>query len=397
VRLRAAALVFLAAAAAAAPAFSADPAPASPIISWSKPGYKISRLAFSADGRELLVEMRLYVRPGSLGAAVDQQNRQARRYDPLLGILALADRRYEELVHGRDGHLSRDGRLMAFIAQETPATFEQAETTTDLVGNFAAVYDRSTGKSLALARPLWEVHSAPRVTPDGKRVTYLDLVPTNDGVHFTRLTEFDLASRQSRILFEPPLVGATPVLIWQYGHVGNRLLATLLVPQVATRFANAPVEFVQSLVEIQGGKSVELFNWGRKDAHLREMERLQILNDSAMTFDGAWRRIPKQGPPGGAIGRIFGDDESPGVPSPDGRLLARAVIGEDGNARFYTAIVVEEIDTGTMVARFPLDKARGLRPECIAWSADSRRIAWPNFATSNWVEDQDTLFVATLP
>jgi hypothetical protein len=128
------------------------------------------------------------------------------------------------------------------------------------------------------------------------------------------------------------------------------------------------------------------------------MERLRILRDGAMTFDGGWRRVANRGGPAEPVGRRFSDDEMPGVPSPDGKWLARPLSAATpgGMARFYTEILVEELDSGKLIARFPLDKARGLRAELIAWSADSRRLAWADSATSNWVDPQDTLSVVTL-
>jgi hypothetical protein len=90
-------------------------------------------------------------------------------------------------------------------------------------------------------------------------------------------------------------------------------------------------------------------------------------------------------------------DEMLGMPSPDGRLLARPVTRKDDGAPYYAVLTVEELDSGKVIAQFPLDKARGIRPEVIAWSADSRQLAWPDNATGNWVENQDTVFVATLP
>lgn len=154
---------------------------------------------------------------------------------------------------------------------------------------------------------------------------------------------------------------------------------------------------MEQLVEIRDGKAIELFNWGKNDANLREDERLVILRDGAMSFAGQWRFIGKNGGPGEPRGRRPGDDELPGMPSRDGRLLARPLVAKDDGARYYAAIVVEELDSGKVIAQFPLDKARGIRPEIIAWSADSRQLAWPDNATGNWVENQDTLFVATLP
>jgi hypothetical protein len=211
--------------------------------------------------------------------------------------------------------------------------------------------------------------------------------------------EFDLASRESRVLFQPPLVGASPVSVSQYGHAGARLLATLLVPQAATKTANEPAEKVEQLVEIRDGKATELFNWGKDDANLRADERLVILRDGAMTFTDHWRFIGREGGPGEPRGRVPGEDETSGVPSPDGRLLARTVLRKDDGGTLYhaTALSVEELDSGKVIARFPLDRARGIRDSVIAWSADSRRLAWPDNATGNWVENQDTLFVATLP
>jgi hypothetical protein len=183
----------------------------------------------------------------------------------------------------------------------------------------------------------------------------------------------------------------------QYGHAGARLLATLLVPQNATKLANEPVERVEQLVEIRDGQSIELFNWGKNDADLRQDERLVILRDGAMTFAGRWRPIGPQGGPGEPRGRMLASDEMPGMPSPDGRLLARPVIRQEDGARHYAALAVEELDSGKVIAQFALDGARGIRPEVIAWSADSRQLAWADNATGNWVENQDTVFVATLP
>jgi hypothetical protein len=156
---------------------------------------------------------------------------------------------------------------------------------------------------------------------------------------------------------------------------------------------------VELLVLIRDGMAIELFNWGKNDANQRADERLVILRDHAMTFADRWRPIGKEGGPGEPRGRAPADDELPGVPSPDGRLLARTVLKKDDGGSLYHAVTlnVEELDSGKVIAQFPLDKARGIRDTVIAWSADSRQLAWPDNATGNWVEDQDTVFVATLP
>ena len=236
----------------------------------------------------------------------------------------------------------------------------------------------------------------PRFSPDGKRANFLHYVPAAGSNYSVRLSEVDLASRKTRVLYEPPVVDWISGEVMQYGYVQGRLLARLAIPRASPTSFSGPVEFIEQIAEIGDGTAIELFNWGPQDPFVQSKNRLRSLQDGGMIFDGRWRRLSKEGLPGDRVGPVLDPTDDPGRPSPDGRLLARPVTvsNEEGTSRFFAAVVVEEIDTGKVIAKFPIERPKGLRAESIAWSRDSRLLAWPDKATDNWADDHDTLYVA---
>jgi dipeptidyl aminopeptidase/acylaminoacyl peptidase len=404
VKVRAAGFSFLAAFAAASATFSAEPALAdASIVSWWKPGFQIRHPEFSPDGKELLLELRAYKQAlRMLMEDIDGSKTKARNYDPRVGILRIADQHFEELGYGREPRFSPDGHAIVFVAQAKPTTLERFELFENLEGNHLALYERASRRTRASARPEWGFHSAPSFSPDGKRALFLQYTPAAGPHYSVRLSELDLANRKTRVLYEPPSVPWNPARVVQYGFVQGRLLALLEIPRSAPKEGHFQAEYLERLAEIGEGTATELFSRDLLDPTIedvQEMDRLHSLFGGSMFFDGRWRRLTKEGLLGDHIGPVFDTIDDPGRPSPDGRLLAHAVAdqSESGVMIRYVALVVEEIDTGKVIARFPLDKQKGVRTESIAWSHDSRLLAWSDFATENWADDHDTLYVAILP
>jgi len=359
--VRAASLLFLAALAAASSGFAAEPAANdSTLFRWSKPGLRIRDPRFSPDGKELLVVVRVH--ESATRILIDDlkgREKGERHYDPRVGILTLADQRFQEIGYGRQARFSPDGRAVVLIVQANPSTLERSEDLDKFEGNYVALYDREKRKTRALAKPKkgWGFHVAPYFSPDGKLVRYLYEVPAAGGTYRFQLCEFDLASREARMLYEPPRVGATPGVVIDHAQFGDRLLAYLSLPASATKYALEPVELVEQLADIRDGTATERFSWGRQDLPEQEMNRAMIIDAGVMIFDGGWRRLSKEGVPGNPVGPQIETGQDPGMPSPDGRLLAHAVfVLEEGSvlAR-YVALVVEEFDTGKVIAIFPLD------------------------------------------
>ena len=383
------------AAIAASVAFSAEPVVVDALIGrWSRPGVQIRFPEFSPDGTELLLEVRAY--ETAWQSITDVREKSARHYDPRIGLLRLGDQRFDEIGYGRQARFSPDGAAVIFIAQSKPTTLERIERPEHLEGNYVASYERALRRMHTLTRPDRGFHSLPNLSPDGKRANFLHYVPAAGSNYSVRLSEVDLASRKTRVLYEPPVVDWISGEVMQYGYVQGRLLARLAIPRASPTSFSGPVEFIEQIAEIGDGTAIELFNWGPQDPFVQSKNRLRSLQDGGMIFDGRWRRLSKEGLPGDRVGPVLDPTDDPGRPSPDGRLLARPVTvsNEEGTSRFFAAVVVEEIDTGKVIAKFPIERPKGLRAESIAWSRDSRLLAWPDKATDNWADDHDTLYVA---
>jgi hypothetical protein len=403
VKVRAAGFGFLAAFAAASTTFSAEPAVVdASIVRWGKPGFQIRNPAFSPDGKELALEVRVQLSMKLLMDDRDGHLTKARHYDPRVGILKIADQHFEEIGYGRHPQPSPDGRLVIFIAQAKPTTLERFELFENVLGNHVALYERAGRRTRASASPDWGFQSAPSFAPGGKRAFFLEYVPAAGPHYSVRLSELDLANRKTRVLYEPPSVPWNAARVVQYGYVQGRLLAFLEIPRSPPKEREFLADYLERLAEIGEGTVTELFSRSLQDPSVedvQEMDRLHSFLAGGMYFDGRWRRLSKEGLPGDHVGPVFDTIDDPGRPSPDGRLLAHAVteLNESGVMIRYSALVVEEIDTGKVVAKFPLDRQKGVRTEGIAWSPDSRLLAWSDFATDNWADDHDTLYVATLP
>jgi len=215
------------------------------------------------------------------------------------------------------------------------------------------------------------------------------------------IRESDVGSRKQQSIYEPPpiddYVGGRFVETLQFGFFDGRLLARLAFPAPEAGATTQETEFREQIVEFRNGEAIPLYSFEGRNHSVQRLNRLRGNHAGGMIFDGGWRRFTNPAEPGPRIGpELSAFRDHPGVPSRDGRLIARTRWKLDGVMLSYTALVVEEIDTGKVVATFPVEKPRGVRTESITWSNDSRRLAWSDFATANW-QDHDTLYVATLP
>jgi len=370
------------------PLLAETPAP----WSWHRDGQEIHSPAFSPDGREVAVTLKVHIPDGHEAESETQAQTLERRnhmeaqirkdpraFDPVVTIVKLADGKTERVDFGYEPAFAPDGASLAFQFQKKPISGFRALART-MAGNEIRIWDRKTRRTRVLAAPTQGSFGSPSFAPDGRTVAF-GLQEAVNGAYggMVGIGRVDLATGKVVFPFARRTEHGFVCIVGSFRFIGRELLAHVLVPRTSDGIGMAN-EYRDVLVAI-GPPERLVYEWPTDDDSFGE-RTFSAWNDGGVAiYDENWKalrdapKMPRKEKRNDRIGS--------GVLSPDGRLRAR---------EFASGIVVTDAATGREVAAFK--GPRSSDPDLIAdpevsgegslegitWSADSKRLAWVEVA-----------------
>ncbi|MGA3117018.1 MAG: hypothetical protein ABSF90_21585 [Syntrophobacteraceae bacterium] len=328
---------------------------------WHEGDTELYHAQFSPDGREIAAVRKRHIPDGfEAGLLPDDQKRERfnridldERYaDPEVIIVEVDSDRIARIDWGWSPAFSPDGSRIAYAHQVKPISRFRVLAKT-LEGNEIRIYDRNLKTAKTVASPEEGYLADPMFSPDGKYLVYSIGGPVNGAYGGNiGLARMSIDSGKKQVLCPPFRTDRFENdRIDQSGYLSDQLFALI-------RKTVNESEYDCELVAV-GAKSKVAYSWGRISYVSPTRPAFsQGAGGEILIKDGAWHTISNNTP----LYTPSAGEKAPGVPSPNGLLLA--ISNESG-------ISVRELGSGAKVRDWKL--AGPL--QSIVWSSDSRRLA----------------------
>lgn len=293
---------------------------------------------------------------GQLRELLSRIDSDERYYDPQIVIVG-PDRAPHVVDWGWSPALSRDDQLIAYAAQTAPISRYRVLAET-LSGNEIRVHDRRLGSTSTVAKPDSGYLSDPLFSPDDQYLVYSMGSAVNGAfggnVGIARVA---LNSLAVEVLVPPSKDFGLFHLVDPKRFVSDRLLTVRCAPAASGYYIAD--EYACELLDT-GPPLSTVYSWGRHGASSRRsFDFAQGPGAQLYVHDQDWRAVgsQQQAPPSSREGA----GRDPGVPSPDGRLVAS----------FDKSILIIRDLSNVERQRRTLEG----KIQAVTWSPDSRSIA----------------------
>jgi WD40 repeat protein len=335
-----------------------------PLWSWHEAHTEIYSPSFSKGGDEIALVRKKHTAdfheaeelPEAEKKKLSDPIKKNERYaDPEVVILKIGNNEAARVDWGWSPAFSPDGQQVVYAYQKKPISRVRV-LGANLAGNDIRLFRRDTKAISVLATPASAYFSDPTFAPDGKRVVYSLSGATNGewggNIGIARVS---IDGTGNEVLYPATKDFELYHLIDSKRYIGDRLFALRSKP--TSGGVHMAESYLYELLDV-GPPTKTVYTWATEKGSEEPMTFCSDGKGEVLVYDGGWHPISAAK----SDRTPASEDETPGVPSPDGRLLARA--GDDG-------LEIVEFESQKIVKTF---KVRG-GIESITWSADSRRFA----------------------
>ncbi|HKP03832.1 MAG TPA: hypothetical protein VJU77_10805 [Chthoniobacterales bacterium] len=337
-----------------------------PLWSWHEPATEIYSPSFSTNGDELVLVRKKHTADFHEAEELPESERKKlsdpietnERYaDPEVVSLKIGSNAAARVDWGWAPAFSPDGQQIVYAHQKKPISRFRVLAET-LAGNDIRLFGRESKAITVLATPATAYLSDPIFAPDGKYVVY-SLSDAINGAWGGNIGigRVSIDGTADEILYPATKDFGLYHLIDSKRFVGKRLLAMRSKPTSGGTFLAG--SYLYELLDI-GPPVKPIYAWPAKDRDEYPMAFCSDAKGNLIIFHRGWQ--PVTAPTKSKNSKAKSNDESAGVPSPDGRLVARR--GDSG-------LEILEMDSRKTVKTI---KLRG-DVESIRWAPDSRRFA----------------------
>jgi WD40 repeat protein len=335
-----------------------------PLWSWHEAHTEIYSPGFSKSGDEIVLVRKKHTADFHEAEELpeaekkklsDPIKKNARYADPEVVVFKIGNNAAARVDWGWSPAFSPDGQQVVYAYQKKPISRLRV-LAANLAGNDIRLFRRDTKAIRVLATPASAYFSDPIFAPDGKQVVYSLSGATNgDWGGNIGIARVSIDGSGNEILYPATKDFELYHLIDSKRFIGDRLFALRWKPTSAG--VHMAESYLYELLDV-GPPTKAVYTWATEKGSEEPMAFCSDEKGEVLVYDGGWHAIAAAK----SDRKPASEDEMPGVPSPDGRLLARA--GDDGLEilEFQSQKVVKTI------------KVRG-GIESVAWSPDSRRFA----------------------
>jgi hypothetical protein len=336
-----------------------------PVWSWHEAHTEIYTPSFSRSGDEIVLVRKKHTadfhEAEELSEAEkkklsDPIKKNERYADPEVVVFKIGNNAATRVDWGWSPAFSPDGQQVVYAYQKKPISRFRVVAET-LAGNDIRLFRRDTKAISVLATPASAYFSDPIFAADGKHVVYSLSGATNgDWGGNIGIARVSVDGTGNEILYPATKDFELYHLIESKRYIGDRLFALRSKP--TSGGVHMAESYLYELLDV-GPPAKPVYTWATENGSEDPMTFCSDGKGEVLVYDGGWRPITA----GKSDRKPAAEDEMPGVPSPDGRLLVRGG-GDDGLEilEFQSQKVVKTI------------KVRG-GVESITWSPDSRRFA----------------------
>lgn len=335
-----------------------------PLWSWHEAHTEIYSPSFSKSGDEIVLVRKKHTAdfheaeelPESEKKKLTDPIKKNERYaDPEVVILKIGNKEAARVDWGWSPAFSPDGQQVVYAYQKKPISRLRV-LAENLAGNDIRLFRRDTRAISVLATPASAYFSDPIFAPDGKQVTY-SLSGAINGAWGGNIgiARVSIDGTGNEVLYPATKDFELYHLIDSKRYIGDRLFALRWKPTSAG--VHMAESYRYELLDV-GPPAKSVYTWATEKVSEEPMTFCSDAKGEVLVYDGDWHPITAAK----SDRKPDSEDESPGVPSPDGRLLARG--GDDG-------LEIREFQSQKVVKTI---KVRG-GIESITWSPDSRRVA----------------------
>ena len=335
-----------------------------PLWSWHEAHTEIYSPNFSKSGEEIALVRKKHTAdfheaeelPESEKKKLSDPIKKNERYaDPEVVILKIGNNEAARVDWGWSPAFSPDGQQVVYAYQKKPISRLRV-LAENLAGNDIRLFRRDTKAISVLATPASAYFSDPIFAPDGKHVVYSLSGATNgDWGGNIGIARVASDGTGNEILYPATKDFELYHLIDSKQYVGDRLFAMRSKP--TSGGVHMAESYLNELLDV-GPPTKPVYTWPTEKGSEEPMTFSSDAKGEVLVYDGGWHPITAAK----SDRKPATEDETPGVPSPDGRLLAR--VGDEG-------LEILEFETQKVVKTI---KVRG-GIESIKWSPDSRRLA----------------------
>lgn len=334
-----------------------------PLWSWHEADTEIYSPTFSKDGEEIVIVRKRHIPDGHEAEEISEAERKKRsapiekdeRYaDPEVVIIKKGAKTAARIDWGWTPAFSPDGQLVVYAHQKKPISRFRVLAETQ-AGNDIRLFRRDTKAISVLATPTTGYLSEPIFAPDGKRVVY----SLSDAINGAwggdvGIGQVSIDGTGNEILYPATKDFDLFHVIDPKKYVGDRLYALRAKPTSGGMYLAET--YAYELLDI-GPPTKTVYTW-RAETSEEPMGFGANKDGDVLVYDGGWRKATDV-----AKNDEKSDvEESPGIPSPDGRALC--LTGSSG-------VEIRDLQTQKVLKTI---KVRG-EIQGIKWSPDSRRIA----------------------
>ncbi len=335
-----------------------------PLWSWHEAHTEIYSPSFSKSGDEIALVRKKHTAdfheaeelPEAEKKKLSDPIKKNERYaDPEVVILKIGNNEAARVDWGWSPAFSPDGQQLVYAYQKKPISRVRV-LAANLAGNDIRLFRRDSKAISVLATPERAYFSDPIFTPDGKHIVYSLSGATNgDWGGNIGIARVSIDGTGNEILY--PLTKDFELyhLIDSKRYIGERLFALRSKP--TSGGVHMAESYLYELLDV-GPPAKPVYTWATEKGSDEPMTFCSDGKGEVLVYDGGWHPVAaaKSDP------KPASEDETPGVLSPDGRLLAR--VGDDG-------LEILEFPGQKVLKTI---KVRG-GIESVTWSPDSRRFA----------------------
>jgi WD40-like Beta Propeller Repeat len=335
-----------------------------PIWSWHEAHTEIYSPSFSKSGDEIVLVRKKHTAdfheaeelPEAEKKKLSDPIKKNERYaDPEVIVFKIGNNAAARVDWGWSPAFSPDGQQVVYAYQKKPISRLRV-LAANLAGNDIRLFRRDTKAISVLATPASAYFSDPIFAPDGKQVAYsLSGAINGDWGGNIGIARVSIDGSGNEILYPATKDFELYHLIDSKRYIGDRLFALRWKP--TSGGVHMAESYLYELLDV-GPPTKAVYTWPTAKGSEEPMAFCSDAKGEMLVYDGGWHPITAAK----SDRKPASEDETPGVPSPDGRLLARA--GDDGLEilEFQSQKVVKTI------------KVRG-GIESVTWSPGARRFA----------------------
>ena len=335
-----------------------------PLWSWHEAATEIYSPSFSKSGDEIALVRKKHTAdfheaeelPEAEKKKLSDPIKKNERYaDPEVVIFKIGNDAAARVDWGWSPAFSPDGQQLAYAYQKKPISRFRV-LAANLAGNDIRLFRRDTKAISVLATPASAYFSDPIFAPDGKHVVYSLSGATNGewggNIGIARVS---VDGTGNEILYPATKDFELYHLIDSKRYIGDRLFAMRSKP--ASSGVHMAESYLCELLDV-GPPPKPIYAWPTEKGSEEPMTFCSDAKGEVLVYDGGWHPITAAK----SDRKPDPEDETPGVPSPDGRLLAR--VGDSG---------LELLEFQSQKVMKTIQVRGGI--ESITWSPDSRRFA----------------------